>query len=99
LHQSAFAGLPGDIDEDGRRVLQSLEEMFGNVATNHGGIINHNTDDNQPKFGCSPTGVIKNVRLNCPARQQKSASKSASTDPFNRAKTDKKRYGRICVDN
>ena len=53
LHQSAFAGLPGAIDEDGRRVRQSLEEMFGNVATNHGCIINHNADDNQPYFGCS----------------------------------------------
>jgi hypothetical protein len=29
----------------------------------------------------------------------KSASKSASTDPFNRVKTGTKRYGRICVDN
>ena len=46
LHQSALAGLPGAVDQDRRRVRQSLEEMFGNVATNHVGIINHNTDDN-----------------------------------------------------
>ena len=42
--------MPGAIDEDGRRVLQSLKEMFGDVATNHGCIINHDTDDNQPQI-------------------------------------------------
>jgi hypothetical protein len=46
LRQSAFAGLPGTIDEDGWRVLQSFEKVFGNVATNRGCIINQNMDDN-----------------------------------------------------
>jgi hypothetical protein len=32
---------------------QSLEQMPGNVATNHGCIINHNTDDNQPQSSAS----------------------------------------------
>jgi hypothetical protein len=49
------------------------EEMFGNVATNHGCIINHNTDDNHPKYGCGPTGVIKGLRLNLPVRHRNPA--------------------------
>ena len=48
LHQSAFAGLPGTIDEDGRCVLQSFEKVLGNVATDHGCIINHNLDVGGP---------------------------------------------------
>ena len=56
LHQSALAGLPGAVDQNGRGVRQGLEEMFGNVATNHDCIINHTMDDNQPKYGrqCLP---------------------------------------------
>jgi hypothetical protein len=57
LRQSAIGGLPGTIDEDGWRVLQSFEKVIGNVATNHGCIINQNMHDNQPQFGYRPTGA------------------------------------------
>src|SRR5208337_4178593 len=80
LGQSALAGLPRAVDQNGGRVRQRLEELLGEVTTNHGCIINHSSDDNQPLFGRIAPLVVK---------------KSASTDRFNRAKTDRKRYGRI----
>ena len=49
--QGAFAGLAGAVDQHGRGVLESLEEAGGDMAANHGRIINQMADDNQPLSG------------------------------------------------
>jgi hypothetical protein len=36
------------------QVRESLEQIPGNVAANHGCIINHHTDDNQPQSSAFP---------------------------------------------
>lgn len=51
FHQSAFSTLPGTVDQNGRRIRQRLQDMPGNMATNHGCIIDHTPDDNHPRFG------------------------------------------------
>ena len=66
---AALAGLPRAVDQNSGRVLQRLEELLGEVTTNHGCIINHSADDNQPLFGWIAPLVVK-----------KSASKNASTE-------------------
>jgi hypothetical protein len=51
LHQGAFPGLSGAVDQNGRRVCQSIEKPVDNLATKHNALIHQSLDDNQPSTG------------------------------------------------
>jgi hypothetical protein len=51
LYQGAFPGLTGAVNQNSRRVCQSVKEPVNNVATKHIDIINQDADDNQPLCG------------------------------------------------
>jgi hypothetical protein len=56
--------LPRAVDQNGGGVLQGVEKLVGDVATNHGRIVNHLSDDNQPLCGwITPSGSGNATRV------------------------------------